>query len=646
MRNQIQRAFNPVRLSDNKKQKILNEIEQKDALRRARLHWLAGGTVSAAAAIVLAVLLIAGNPPQSVADASGEVSAQTSAVAGVQTQSPAISIAGRITLSINPSVEFRLGEDGMVVEVVGLNNDGAALIEGIDFAGLSLENATIVVVNRLIEQGYISASMVDDVYISVTGSTQPDTLDMMSTIIKTAASQYELAVDTVQTGDNELQVVLGETDEPIPTPGEEPAPTPETTPEISGVPVPTAPADPASLPATLTLQYLKDFAGGVDDIYIDFNGERVNSDIDAYIDIAGMPTGAATFWALNKLIAEGYIGDERPDTKVEFDVSAFGEEAAANVCELVSLMMQEAGLALAATDEGGGHFCLAASGLPAPERTACYTLREIDDPTLIKVREDITEIQMQILSMAFTPEEVEYMLTPRYWAVVPNLIGLPEEKAAELLRLAGLVPEFIYESADPSAYGDSVFYETTEYGTVLCQDSPAGCLCEVGGRYFVWVKTQDAPLISEGNIPPELFQYLPVFLGESGYAEFTLDREIGIGIPLELRQEGWEVLVHAYGGSLKDENGSYLYGRVSFNSDPNNPTVYWTPFLEEWDDIHERAILAYYIYHDGEFVACVGIGLKLISDTEGDTLTYSARPVAFGEDTTYNLDLNLREYVP
>ncbi|MEL7603997.1 MAG: PASTA domain-containing protein, partial [Bacillota bacterium] len=379
---------------------------------------------------------------------------------------------------------------------------------------------------------------------------------------------------------------------------------------------------------------------------IDFNGQRVNSDIDAYIDIAGMPTGAATFWALNKLIAEGYITDERPDTKVEFDVSAFGGEAAARVRELAALMMQEAGLALAATDEGGGRFCFAASGLPAPERTARYTLREIDDPTVIKVREDITELQMQILSMAFTPEEVEYMLTPRYWAVVPNLIGLPEEKAAELLRLAGLVPEFIYESAPASAYEDSEHYEDTAYGTVLSQDSPAGCLCEVGGRYFVWVKAQDAPRISEGNIPPELFQYLPGFLGDSGYAEFTLNRDTGIGIPLALRQEGWEVLVHAYGGCLKDEDGAYLYGRVSFDSEPGEPAVYWTPFHEEWDDIPERAVLAYYIYHDGEFVACVGIGLKLISNADGDTLTYSARPVAFGEDTTYNLCVNLLEYVP
>ena len=102
--------------------------------------------------------------------------------------------------------------------VVGLNEDGAALIEGIDFAGLSLENATIVVVDRLIEQGYINASMVDDVFISVTGSTQPDTLAMMSTIIKTAASQYELVVDTAQTGENELQVVMGDVDEPGSTP--------------------------------------------------------------------------------------------------------------------------------------------------------------------------------------------------------------------------------------------------------------------------------------------------------------------------------------------------------------------------------------------------------------------------------------------
>jgi hypothetical protein len=52
---------------------------------------------------------------------------------------------------------------------------------------ISLENATILVANRLIQENYITAFMVGGVYLSVNGKTQPDTLAIMSTIIKTAA---------------------------------------------------------------------------------------------------------------------------------------------------------------------------------------------------------------------------------------------------------------------------------------------------------------------------------------------------------------------------------------------------------------------------------------------------------------------------
>ena len=567
-------------------------------------------------------------PPVADASAGSVSSADAAPNPGPDpTQSADDGIACSIVLSINPSVEFRLGEDGFVVEVVGLNEDGKTLIEGVDFAGLSLENATIVVVNRLIEQGYISASMVDDVYISVSGTTQPDTLEMMSAIIQTAASQYELAVDTVQTGENELQVVLGDTDETEPeiTLTPEVTQTPEATPTVS--PLPTAPADAESLPAALTLQYLKDSGGGVDDIRIDFGGERVNSDIDAYIDIAGMPVMAATFQALNKLIAEGYLTDENPDAKVEFDVSAFGKEKAAQVRELAALMAQEWGLALAAVDESGGRFCLAASGLPAPQRTARYTLREIDDPTLIKARADITALQMQILEMAFTAEEVEYMLTPRYWAVMPDLIGLTEARARELLTLAGIKPVPSYEDGDHTG--------GVEYGQVFFQDAPAGGLIEVGSRLYFHVRAHSMPSVDTKNLPTELLQYLPAFLDETGHATVTVDRDTGMGVPIAFRQEGYDVVIHAFGGSWKAADGSYLWNEQYIATGSDEADVYWTALIIG-NEVSKGANLVYEIYSDGAYVASVVVRLSLISSTEGDTLTYEASVAAFGEDGPYN----------
>jgi hypothetical protein len=533
-------------------------------------------------------------------------------------------------LRINPSVEFRLVENGMVAEVAGLNEDGVALIEGIDFAGLSLENATIVVVNRLIEQGYISASMVDDVYISVSGSSQPDTLEMMSAIIKTAASQYALAVQTVQTGDNELQVVLGEADSDppaAPEPAATASPDNPPTPVMPDISAPSAPADPSSLPAALTLRYQKDFAGSVDDIDIDFNGERVDSGIDAYIDIAGMPAGAATFWTLNKLIAEGYLTDSKPDTKVEFDVSAFGEATAAQVRELAALMVQEAGLALAATDEGGGRFCLAASGLPAPERNARYTLREIEDPTQIKAREDITALQMQILSMAFTPEEIEYMLAPRYWSVMPNLIGLSEARARELLTLAGLQPVPYYEDGGHTA--------GVGYGEVFFQDYAAGGLVEAGGRCYFHVRAHSMPSFSVSSLP-EVSQYLPAFLDETGHAAVTVDRDTGMGVPIAFPQGDYDTVIRAFGGGWKTADGSDLWNEQYIAAGSDEPGVYWAADNGDGGGVPSNAHLVYEIYRNGEYVASVAIKLTLVNSEEGGTLTYEASIAGFGTDGPYS----------
>jgi hypothetical protein len=641
MKEAIRRSFDRVRLSEADRARLLGGIQKKHEARRHKAagYWIGGAAAVVAAAVILTIVLTGGGAPEAnspVADASAAVSA---AAAVSSAQPEADRIACSIVLRINPSVEFRLGGDGMVIEVVGLNEDGTVLIDGIGFAGLSLENATIVVVNRLIERGYISASMVDDVYISVSGSAQPDTLSMMSAIIKTAASQYELAVDTVQTGEHELQVVLGDTDETGPeiTPAPDPTPPSEATPEVTILPA--APADPASLPAALTLQYLKDFAGGVDDIYIDFNGERVNSDIDAYIDIAGMPTGAATFWALGKLIAEGYITDQKPDTKVEFDVSAFGEETAARVRELVALMVREAGLALTATDEGGARFCLAASGLPVPERTARYTLREIDDPTLIKVRGDITELQMQILSMAFTPEEVEYMLTPRYWSVMPNLIGLSEARARELLTLAGLQSVPSYEDGDHT--GD------VGYGEVFFQDYTAGGLVEVGGRCYFHVRAYPMPSVDSHNLPSDLLKYLPAFLDDTGHATVTVDRDTGMRVPIAFRVEGYDVVIHAFGGGWRAADGSYLWNEQYIATGSDEASVYWAADNGDGDDVPQHANLVYEIYRNEEYVASVTVTFTLVISTEetetldneggaDGILTYEASVSRFGQNGPYS----------
>ena len=116
-----------------------------------------------------------------------------------------------IVLSMNPDVEIRLDADGVVTEVVGLNDDGIALVDGIEFAGMSLENATIMVVNQLILQEYITAAEIqEEINISLASDNMTlDTLSVMTDIIKTAAAEQNIAVDVSTNAEaNTLQIVL------------------------------------------------------------------------------------------------------------------------------------------------------------------------------------------------------------------------------------------------------------------------------------------------------------------------------------------------------------------------------------------------------------------------------------------------------
>ncbi len=604
---------------EDPRKETLPQRQKSGSRKNFRKIALFAGIAAALGAVVLAAFFCIGPAPAEPGD--------TQAVTQAAEPDP---IVCRVVLRINPSVEFQLGEDGLVLDVLGLNEDGAALIEGIDFSGLSLENATIIVVNQLIAQNYISASAADDVYLSVDGTAQPDTLEMMRTIIQTAASQYELSVDTVQTNDTTLQVVLGTPDDI-----EDPAgldaseDTGETAlPSESGM-EPTdsllKPVDYESLTPVLQLDYLKESEDTVANILITMeNGETLSH----YLDFAGASVKTATFLGINKLIADGYLSDARPDTSVVFDLAAFDEETRFEVETLTALMMQEACLSLEVVPMHEGQFILAPAATPAPERTAAYTLSEIYDPTLIKSREDVTTLQMQILSMVYTQAEVEDLLTPRYWAVVPDLLGLSEEKAVGLLALTGFTPDIFYT--------DEETYAEAAYDTVVFQDFSTGDILEIGQRFYLRVKKEKVPVLSEGEVPSALLRYLPTFLDDAGQAQVVIDRQTGIGVPVTLKETGWEVEIDAYGGRLAQADASSLYGDVRFHNDPAQASVYWAALPEEGNDIPVHATLAYYVYQDGECIASVVIQFTRNGGTEDAQLSYTARPVAFAEGGPYS----------
>jgi hypothetical protein len=380
----------------------------------------------------------------------------------------------RVQLSLNPSVEFQLAENLSVINVVGLNDDGTALIEGIDFYGLSFENATIIVVNRLISENYINASTIEDnIYLSVSGETgHKDVLAVMTNVLRIVAWRYDLSLDTVKTDDNQVKIVVA--NNAVETSASESTTEPSTT-------------NTDKIPSTLhklelTLTGKKYPYSEVDSVFITFEDgvEHMFSDIFTSYDLAGDTIGFTTFWSLHVLIEQGYFSDIS-DNRILFSLPGCDDTRLAKVVTLANLMFNEAGLALDVERTGAGKLTIKQSDLPAPERTAKYTMSEIMDYTYIKTRADVTDEQVQILVMAFGDMRVEEILAPRYWAIIPNLIGLTEEEAIKLCKLAGLVPvaHRVYRPEETSV----------EVGRVYHQDSTPGGTWEVGTNFLFFVKT-------------------------------------------------------------------------------------------------------------------------------------------------------------
>jgi len=82
----------------------------------------------------------------------------------------------RMTVDINPSVEFMVDDENKVVSVTALNDDGSILIVGETFIGKTPEEAVALMVSIAAETGYLVKGNVEatenTVKISVSGDTQ------------------------------------------------------------------------------------------------------------------------------------------------------------------------------------------------------------------------------------------------------------------------------------------------------------------------------------------------------------------------------------------------------------------------------------------------------------------------------------------
>ena len=76
----------------------------------------------------------------------------------------------RMTVDINPSIEFMIDDQGKVVSVTALNDDGSVLIAGEAFVGKTPEEATELLLSLAEETGYlVSGEAENHVKISVSG---------------------------------------------------------------------------------------------------------------------------------------------------------------------------------------------------------------------------------------------------------------------------------------------------------------------------------------------------------------------------------------------------------------------------------------------------------------------------------------------
>lgn len=532
MKDDIKRAYSKVGMSEADKLVVLNNIKTRTKRRNTRYIAWAAAAVVAAAAIVVAFALGGATPNKSnTIEIAAEQPEETISQTPMCTAKPS-PVFAVITLSINPSVEFRLDEEGFVIEVVGTNEDGIALVEGLDAEELSLENATILVVNRLIENGYITdSSIIREITLTIdSGDFEIDTLNVMSGIIKTAASAYDIEVDVIQADDvNGVNIMLAGT-ESTPKPTGTADQTPHLTPPPSQTSPPEAPVLADVMPPEQTRTILFDYDSGKPGNIWLTGDDNVRHDFVRFIV---KDTKEIVMHGLAYLIDTGFIVDPyAADTSIEYELrlSEPTDQRLKETYDVATMMIEESGIMLEVTKQSFGvSIYLACMG--KPPRDAEYTMNEILNTMFLKDRALITEQQMQILEYVYTDEEIEQLLgMPMRFVVLPNVEGLTGEKAVKLLEQAGMTVQIEY-------FYNPLFEGKT--GTVTFQCPQALSMFEIGRECYIEVQIgrPEGHRIADSYVPVNMsIEDYEAYLFENDLIQAHLDLE-SIGMPPAMMEE-------------------------------------------------------------------------------------------------------------
>ena len=120
-------------------------------------------------------------------------------------------------------------------------------------------------------------------------------------------------------------------------------------------------------------------------------------------------------------------------------------------------------------------------------------MEELLNDKINKNMEDITELQMEILSLAYTYDGAVEKLKARRWAVVPDVMGMDGDEAVALLREAGFEPSVVMEYLEWFEYDgpERVEFAKANIGKVIYQDAPPGMATDVAWHFQINIVTDE-----------------------------------------------------------------------------------------------------------------------------------------------------------
>lgn len=381
-------------------------------------------------------------------------------------------VVSTVMLSLNPVVKLGLDKNGQVVEATGMDKEGEKLLRGVDCTGLSFENAAIVVVNQLLLNDYINSDVEqEEITVSVESNQMNiEELEVVTETIKTAAEQHKINVDVTKSEESQqVSIVL--------TADEDSQSELDASQESKGL---------------LTVEFvLNEENPSIVDSVKAFTED--NEGLITDTQFGGIPYKEAVLKGINWLIEKGQI-DDNSEKRTILKLSIQDETKTANLKLLTQWLLDQAGLSLevVASDELGSFELKTNDNSPQEQRV--YTMSQILDPTVHKNKDKLTKTQLDILKLVYTGEQIDELLTIRYWVVAPNLVGMEEEKAVAMLQQMGIVPVVSIE------FNDQYAQDFSE-GTVYFQDVSASEVIEKGTRLQIHVLGDNPNPLGEGWTP-------------------------------------------------------------------------------------------------------------------------------------------------